>query len=312
MKDKGTTMKKTIPVVFICDEKYAMPTAVSIASIINNKAHNTIYDINVIMVECSDKKIKNIQSLQTDNVNINIIESDNIHKDLGANHSYVSKASLLKFNIANIFENYNKILYLDSDIIVRGDLSDLYNTNIKDVYAGVVIDMIAEDKNHDHDRIGNKNYFNSGMMLLNIKKIREDKLTKKFIKTKKETSSKYQDQDVLNIVFGNCVKFLSPIYNYMTTNELNYDKNTIEKFYNAKLDNIVIIHITWRKPWDYKNVAYFDLWTDYYKKSPYKNIKIKYINDKPKPKFFGKVKMDNGRRHIYLFGIKILSYKKAG
>lgn len=89
---------------------------------------------------------------------------------------------LLRFNIIDIFPNYDKVLYLDDDILINGDLSELFETDLKNTYAVVVRSIDAElfidwRKSHENDNLNVEKYFNSGVMLLNLKKIREKQIT---------------------------------------------------------------------------------------------------------------------------------------
>ncbi|MCK7489743.1 MAG: hypothetical protein MZU79_05535 [Anaerotruncus sp.] len=82
---------------------------------------------------------------------------------------YVTSAAYLKFDLPDLIPNQDKVLYLDGDIIIQKDLSDLFEINIKDYYAGAVKDIGLIDND-----LNIKNYFNSGVMLLNLKLMREN------------------------------------------------------------------------------------------------------------------------------------------
>ncbi len=262
-----------IPIVFICDENYIMPASVAVSSIIQNKLPTTTYEINIITT--SQDPMEQLKSMSADKVSVNIIHKENIHENLGLEHkAHVSRAALLKFNIADILAQYDKILYLDGDIVVECDLSELYDTDISECYAGVVRDIVSECVHGDHARLGHEAYFNSGVMLLNADKLRKDNIAEKLTETKKIwQSGKYQDQDIFNKVFGSKVLYLPNKYNYISDCENYFSKSKISKFYGSD-DKAVIIHYAGLKPWNYKNVKYGDLWREYYKLSPYKNEKL--------------------------------------
>ena len=112
----------------------------------------------------------------------------------------------------------DKLLYLDCDILIQDDLSELFSMDIDDVYAAVTKDHFAKKLNYDK-AIGVENYFNSGVMLLNLKKMRKDNVYEKLLKAKQnDTLNQCVDQHALNQVFYKQVKFLSPAYNCMTVN----------------------------------------------------------------------------------------------
>lgn len=294
--------KETVRIVFITDNKYAMPTGVAIQSIIDNKKSATEIEINIIANEVSLSNLKKLRSITGKNVSINIIEIDNKYKQLGIQHEYVSKAALLKFELPKIFNNYDKILYLDSDVLVLDDLTQLYETNFENKYAGVCKDLLATKFYKDPLEIGLNTYFNSGVMLLNLEKMRQDNICEKLLWAKDhDRRKKYMDQDAFNIVFNGNVEYLNPQFNYMTMEELFYKKAFISKFYN--IDNIqkpVILHLTYKKPWDFIGVPGERLWIKYLKKSAFRTEQLKR-----KLKFIYKIKNTFGEKLIKLFFLKV-------
>lgn len=247
-----------IDIVFITDNNYVFPTKIAIKSLIKNRDINNNYRINIIGVDLTQENIDILNSLTTNNLEINIIQETNKYKDIGLDHLYVSKAALFKFQIPNIFPDLDKILYLDGDILIEKDLSELFNINLEDKYAGVVKDYMAQDILNYHLDINLKNYFNSGVMLLNLKQMRKYDMANKLLIYKKNNNLKRcMDQDTLNACFLDNVIYLSPKYNLMLSN-LNYDNDDIAKFYDITtkeyfniLNKPTIIHLTnKKKPWN--------------------------------------------------------------
>lgn len=185
-----------IPIVYITDDNYVMPTIVSITSLMENMEKS--HPVFVLGINLSEKNKDYFKVFK----NIELLDLENKYKDLDLKHLYVSKAALFKFDLAEIFKNYDKVLYLDSDILILRDFSKLLKTDIEKYYAAVVKDISAFLRG-DAQKIGlGKNYFNSGMMLLNTKKMRQDNIKEKLIKTRLNSSSKkFMDQDTFNIVF---------------------------------------------------------------------------------------------------------------
>lgn len=299
---------KNINVCFICDKKYSMPTSVAIQSLVMNSNKKTKYNVYVVGVDL-DEQISNIfQKLKSGHVNIFVMNINNKYESISADHGYVSKAGLLKFDLPNIFSNLDKILYLDCDMLILKDLKELYSIDLKNKYAAVVKDMAGTLEEGHAKRLKHKDYFNSGMMLLNLKKMREDNLSEKLLDYKLHKDIKhFMDQDSLNYVFKENVIYVSPIYNNMAPNQLNYSDKEISDFYDIKfnltLDNTVILHLTnYRKVWDYEDVWGRTLWMKYY------NEYLAKIDEITKWFFKHKV-YPNGRHKFYVFGIRVLSYK---
>lgn len=248
-----------VSIVYICDNNYALPASVSIFSACCNKKPETPYHFYVIGVELSDENIAMLESIGPSVTLITVDESK--YKKYDFQHSFVSKAALYKFDIAEILHGLDKVLYLDSDMLVLDDLGKLFKTDITYLYAAVVKDMAAMVTEGHHIKMGHKNYFNSGMMLLNLKKMRYDGIPDKLMKNKlNDQWNWFMDQDIFNYTFSEQVGYVSPMYNYMYNNLLHFshDSESISTFYEIskeELDkmenNPTILHLTNKvKPWN--------------------------------------------------------------
>lgn len=270
-----------IVICFITDDNYVMPTCVAITSMIMNKKYDSKYIINVITVNISEENINILNRFIEENSNeyikIKVIKENNKYEYINSEHPYVTKSALLKFNIPDILLDYDKCLYLDSDIIVLDDLEELFNIDISNYYAAAVKDYIATEIELHAKSIGVDNYFNSGVMLLNLSILRRNKVLNLLIDYKmNKDRHHFMDQDTFNYCFHDKVKFIDLKYNYMVTNTI-YDNDVLSKFYNCSIDdNIVVLHITYYKPWS-NNVEdkkyYYQFWkyyqyTNYFKESP--------------------------------------------
>ena len=269
-----------VVIAYITDDNYVMPTIVSITSAIMNKNENSIYKIYIIGVSVNEENKKCLDKFIAKNINdkivINILHF-NQHYNFDDTHPYVTSAAIFKFDIANILSDYNKVLYIDCDTIVLKDLSELFNIDINDYYAAAVKDFIANEILKQHLPLGIKNYFNSGVMLLNAKLLRENNIKELLLDYKINKDRRhFMDQDCFNFIFNSKVIFIKPKYNYMRTNS-SYDKTVLDNFFECDTsEDIVILHITWLKPWN-ENVTeekyFYDFWnyyqyTDYFNNNP--------------------------------------------
>ena len=176
-----------LPVVFITDNGYFMPTMVAIQSIIQNRKGDIAINVIGIKLSNSNKEyIIDYSNKQPSQVAVKYIETDfsEFEQFHTAEDQYVSPTALVKFKLSNIFKEYEKLLYIDGDVIVRGSLKELDDIDLGNHYAGVVKDLMSLHQG-DPERIGRKSYFNSGVLLLNCKKIRDDNLYQKLINEKK-------------------------------------------------------------------------------------------------------------------------------
>ncbi|MBR1423952.1 glycosyltransferase family 8 protein [bacterium] len=277
-----------INVCFIADNNYVLPTMTAINSIVSSNKR----EVNVFVVACelTRQNIDLLESLSKDGVKVKVIVIDkNPYGEVGERHSHVSKAAMLKFALPQIFSDLDKMLYLDGDILVLKDLSNLYNVDLEDNYVAAVIDMAGELHFKQHRRINTKRYFNSGVMLLNLKKMREDDITQALLENKKkDTLRTFMDQDAFNITMDGKVIFLSPEYNMMRANLFSnyiYSINKIANYYHTsisgikdKINNPTILHLTSNiKPWKTTLAVDFELWFKELKKLPDCEIKNRQI-----------------------------------
>lgn len=277
---------KNINIVFICDEGYVLPTGVAITSIIANKTQDSILNINIIAREISSASKELFLGLSKENVNINVIDvKDTLNISLN-NHNLLSNipansSALLKFSIPDLLPGIDKVLYLDGDIIVQGDLSILYGWDISRVYCAAVKDIgIGIPK--ELEKLKGQ-YFNSGVMLLNLAKMREDDIREKLCEYRATGYNRFMDQDAFSWVFYGKTLFLPVKFNLMYS---VYKYDTFEKIaenYRLEgctnkielLETATIVHLCSReKPWKFYVPKFSDLFLKYYKQSPFKDKEL--------------------------------------
>ena len=134
---------QTINIAMICDENFVVLTKTSIRSIIAHRRECTQIRIIIVGIELTDKSVDEFNSLSQPGVSVSVIRCLSDYEEVGQKTHRVSKAALFKFQLPNLVR-YDKCLYMDGDVIVLHDLSDLYNTNIENVYAAMAIDWVAE------------------------------------------------------------------------------------------------------------------------------------------------------------------------
>jgi len=297
-------MDNQIHIVFICDENYVMPTVVAITSLSMNKDKDTYYSIHVLTNNISYNSQLMFRNLEKETIQIEILDQtqSSLFTKCKIENLHVSTAALYKFTIATLFPQYEKILYLDSDILVQKDLSKLYNTDISSVYAAVVKDykpMTYNPPQVEKLGVNHTSYFNSGVMLLNLNKLREDDLFHKLLDYRLHGINFFMDQDALNVVFQKKVIYLPFLYNVMSSVMGFFKTESIIKYYGlpesiSKEDiynYAVVVHLcTKYKPWSYLNVPFADEWMFYYNHSVLqKTLKRKKLDISIQNKIFAEI-----------------------
>lgn len=282
----GTLAADTLHISLITDKNYVKPTATAIYSLIKNKNRATKLFIHVVTADISaplEPLFERLSGLDQ-NVTIEVVklsasQYDGLHEFKANEPCVASVAALLKFELPLIFPQLDTLLYLDGDIIVRRDLQDLYRINIEEQYAAVSVDsgVIYYAPTQEYlKRV--EHYFNSGVMLLNLKKMRAEKVTERLIREKQASrDSMLMDQNAFNIVFDGHIKCIPPIYNFLYVNlvraakrytiaDLNALYGTGFKSLQEAADAAVIIHYSSKdKPWKYRDVPLGGEWLHYYR-----------------------------------------------
>lgn len=288
------TIDKVINLCFISDQNYAMPTAVTITSLIHHKNTDTKYRIFIITDGFDDSTLQKYNELKQDNIEIIIktVTSEDYIKSKITTLSHVSKTALLKFFIPIILKDCDRVLYLDSDLIIKTDLQELYGTNLDNAYLAAIFDyaLARMPVRQTLLQIPEEKYFNTGVMLMDLQKLRMDNIPNKLIDYRLTYGDYFMDQESFNKILYNNVKLLPWTYNYY---QLTYDKHreNEQRFYpdlplnpqkGATLAKI--IHFADKhKPWIYNIGAYSHIYRKYYKLSPYRNENLKLRSKKNIP-----------------------------
>jgi len=281
-------MHERTAIALICDNNYIMPASVVIASIIKNKLLGTLLDIFIVSADLSDESIYMFSLFESDTVRI-IIKKEStegfqsLHNFTdGIQKTRITTAALLKFKLPEIVVEYDKLLYLDCDVIVCEDLSQLYNQGIEDYFCAAVLNTtrlyLNNNSHHMHTyMLIYKDYFNSGVMLLNLKKMRSEKSAEKLLLAKMEmTDAYFMDQDQLNAVFNGYVKLLPIRYNAQYVNlvraSARFDISALNEMYETNYTSLqdvandaVIIHFASAdKPWLSMSTPLASEWYEYF------------------------------------------------
>ncbi len=136
-------------------------------------------------------------------------------------HRRLSQASYFRLLIPQIVKEYDRCIYLDSDVLVNGDIEDFFNVDLEGFYLAGVRDCHLSRRNNDlvvskHQikmhLASTEEYINAGVLVMNLKKMRNDNLTAKFLR-QAEQENLYEDQDVLNLCCYGAKKILPLKYN---------------------------------------------------------------------------------------------------
>ncbi|MCR4793340.1 MAG: glycosyltransferase [Lachnospiraceae bacterium] len=286
--------REPIHIVYVTDDNYVMPTSVSITSIKQNKHIENKCIVHVISNHLSKKSIDKLKSLEDEQFKIDIIYAHideqfiNVQKKDGDRH--VTSTATLKFQIPQLLAEIEKVIYIDGDTLILKDLSPLYSIDLKNNYVAAVKDIISIRGNHlkSIDFKG-KDYFNSGMLLMNLREMRKDRVVDKLIEYRMHGKNHFVDQDALNQVFIYRTLFISPMYNFlnkfydwMSPRDLTefYEENMPQSL-NEAIQKATIIHFgSHEKPWLYNLPECTELFLKYYSVSPFSEERLSIKDSK--------------------------------
>lgn len=254
-----------IPICFATDDNYVPFLTVALASMLDNASKDNFYMIYVLTSHLSEENMKSIKKHEVENCSIEFVQlSKELDKVQNMFHlrDYYSKETYYRIFIPNLFPQYQKVLYLDCDITVLGDVSELYNTEIHGYYVAAAQEEVMQTFEvfgnyvEQADGINRKEYFNAGILLINCRRWRNKLIAERFVDLLNRYKFRVvQDEDYLNVLCKNNVKKLNLGWNKTSYKNENFDDKDLK-----------IIHwkINWR-PWKYKDVLYEEYFWKYAK-----------------------------------------------
>ncbi|MWP62868.1 glycosyltransferase [Gilliamella sp. Pas-s25] len=252
------------------DKNFLLGCTVSITSILlaNPNLNFSFHIFTNYINKDLEKNLTLLVNKYITNITIYLVDDNNL-SNLPVTKNWTI-ATYFRFIVADYFyEKIDKILYLDADIICKGSLEELFALNFDDNIAFVVIekdpiwwDNCAIRLNENKLSSG---YFNAGFLLINLKKWKEHNVNSKALELLSDSklSKKFThlDQDVLNLLLLEKVKFLDRKYNQQVS--INYELKSNINFCSPISNETILIHyIGPTKPWhnwakDYKCSKYF-------------------------------------------------------
>lgn len=256
-------------IVLSTDSKYVEYCAVTLMSIVSN---NDSCDFYILTDNLEDEDINLLQRVV--NYNKSTLHIIHVPESLFANFPMPDNVATQHISLATYYRLFlpilmptevERLLYLDCDIIVRSNLTELWNTNIENNALAAVCQMDDRDE-YDIKRLGYETsygYFNAGVLLINLDYWRKHDSYNCFLKfiEKNRNIIEYHDQDVLNAVFYDSKLMLSCKWNMMTSFFKKYilkEKSSVFEYHNIyreiikkEVSDPAIVHFVSRpKAWE--------------------------------------------------------------
>ena len=261
-------MNGEIPIFFSTDDNYAPYLDVAISSLIANASKKFNYRIIVLNTGLKKSSVERIKRNERDEFRIDFVD---ISEDLEKIKSrlkdvyHFSVVTYYRLFIASLFPQYDKVIYLDCDLVVLGDISELYRTELGEDILGACPEQFVQSTEDfrayartalgvDPDR-----YVNAGVLLMNLTEFRKNRIEERFIRliTEHDFDLLDPDQAYLNYLCFGKIRVLANGWN----------KEPMPLPCEGKKN--IVHYALYKKPWQYDDVADGEYFWHYAERSPF-------------------------------------------
>ena len=261
-------MRREIPIFFSTDDNYLPFLDVAISSIIDNASTDYIYRIIVLNTGLNKEGTERIKRRENDGFKIDFVDISSELESIKAKFKDVYHFSVVTYYrlfIASLFPQYDKVLYIDCDLVVLGDISKLYNVELWENILGACPEQYVQNTKEFRKYaelalgVDPDSYINAGVLLMNLKAYRKNKIEERFI----DLISEYDfdlldpDQAYLNYLCAGKIHMLPNGWNKEPMPlPLEGEKN-------------IVHYALYKKPWQYDDVMDGEYFWHYAKLSPF-------------------------------------------
>ncbi len=261
--DTGNPIKKhvkVVPIFLTINSAYAPYAAAAIHSLTQHTDPKRYYKVIILHDGLNLLYRWRLRSLVTKNVALQFKKMTHslylkaiitycTRRQKGAGDFFSSAVYYYRAFIPLLFPLYKKAIYIDSDTILRSDIGELFDTDLGERAMAAMVDpkvtVIPEFRDYVDNALGipHDEYVNSGVQVMNLKKMRKIKYLQQMIDLIREYDADLvaPDQDYLNIILRGDIVHLDPVWNAEPVKDLPR--------------NVKLVHFNlFNKPWHYKNV----------------------------------------------------------
>ena len=246
-------MSKEIPIFFSTDDNYIPYLDVAIKSLIANASKDCEYRIIVLNTGLSEDGVRKVMQNEGVGFKIEFIDISNELENIKSRLKNVYHFSIVTYYrlfIASLFPQYDKVVYLDCDLVVLGDVSKLYHTELGDNILGAAPEQFVQNtkefRTYAEAALGvdPDKYVNAGVLLMNLKEFRRCNIEKRFVElmTKYDFDLLDPDQAYLNYL---CQEKIHVLPN-------GWNKEPMPLACEGKKN--IVHYALYKKPWQYDDV----------------------------------------------------------
>ncbi len=296
-----------IAILLATDDDYVPYLAATLASVLVNSAVDEVLDVYIAeftagISEENKLKLAELRSIKEFSINYIEIAPEKVEGFASTVHT---ANMYLRLFVPEHLTALKKIIYLDCDMIIRGSLRELSQTELGSSLFGAVLDSSAvfrEGEVWEYEKAINPQYFNSGMLLMNLDALRRADFTgsiQRWLQRARELL--FPDQDALNTLYSQDTKIMPLRYNAQfpllaACKSGHFSSETDE--YSELSDPVIVHFCTQQKPWLYSaEPPYKDEFNYYLSLTPWRDLK-------PVDYTFKNILKKNCRRILRKAGLK--------
>jgi lipopolysaccharide biosynthesis glycosyltransferase len=288
--------KNNIPIALAANDFYAPYLATTITSIVSNSSQDNNYDILIMQRDISDDNKRRLLNIvkNKNNCSLRFIDVSAYSEKFSKlfTHMHFTIETWYRLVMPEILNNYDKVIYLDSDLVVDADIAKLFSADLKDNLlaatkdadtAGLYNGYDPERKEYMDNILKIKKpyeYFQAGVIVFNLKQFRKEFNVADTLKYASSYKWKLLDQDVLNNLTQGRVEFIDMSWNVMTDWASVRVKDIISRapkelsdaYMEARNKPNIIHYAGGDKPWQKPDMDLSEYFWKYAKESGYYEI----------------------------------------
>lgn len=229
-----------------------------------------------------------LQQLSTDTFTVSLYELEAGHWDKFPHMGEFPPIVLARLELPRLLPELERVLYLDGDIIVHRDLTPLYCTELGENLLAAVREIALAYSSYP-EQSGIPDSINSGVMVMNLARLRSEKYVQRFLRAKSEAppSWLYPDQDVLSVCCAGRILFLPPHCNGMIRHYRDMTRQGMDlfnRFFGTSYPDteqleadFLLTHLAGthgQRPWESTHSICRDLWEFYFRRSPLRHMEL--------------------------------------
>ncbi|MBE6573707.1 MAG: glycosyltransferase family 8 protein [Ruminococcaceae bacterium] len=261
-------MIKEIPIFFSTDDNYIPYLDVAVASLIDNACKEYRYRIIVLNTGLEPDNIAKVKMNEREGFVIEFVDITSALENIKSHFKDVYHFSVVTYYrlfIASLFPQYDRIIYLDSDLVVLGDISKLYDMPIGDNILCAAPEQFVRNTEEFRDYadialgVDPDGYVNAGVLVINLNEFRRCRIEQRFVEliTKYDFDLLDPDQAYLNYLCRDRI--------YLLENGWNKEPMSLP----CEGDKNIVHYALYKKPWQYDDVIDGEYFWLYAKKSPF-------------------------------------------